>query len=142
MNPKASTPAAATYHQKTLGRVCCGGLLTLPSAGRGCVARASISASRAPAAGNASRRKAGPKWLDFATAMAIITGPSTAPVWSMAVWTPNPNPCPTISVDSESSTSRAGPRMALPVRSATISSAAICQLPAKASAGTTSRFMA
>ena len=65
-----------------------------------------------------------------------------APAWSNAACRPNPHPWPTTFVASESSTSRAGPRSAFPVRSATTSSAAICQFPAKASAGTTIRFSA
>ena len=51
---------------------------------------------------------------------------------------PNRGPPPTVTLLS--STSRAGPRMALPVRSITTSSAAICQLPANAMAGTTIRL--
>ena len=65
-----------------------------------------------------------------------------APVWSIAAWMPNPLPWPTTPVASESSTSRAGPRIALPVRSAMISTAAICHVCTNARPGIAMRFIA
>jgi hypothetical protein len=63
-------------------------------------------------------------------------GPTSAPTWSSASWSPKPQPRP-ISVDAWATMAlAAGLRIALPTRSRTISRPATCQLPASASAGT------
>lgn len=68
---------------------------------------------------------------------AISSGPNSAPNWSSASCTPNAHPYPMFLAAWESIASRGGLRMPFPIRSAMISTAATCQLPASASSGTT-----
>src|SRR5436190_18359623 len=66
---------------------------------------------------------------------ATISGPRSAPIWSIASCSPKPHPRPISVVACESMASRAGVRMALPKRSAIMSAAASSQRPASARKG-------
>lgn len=67
-------------------------------------------------------------------------GPTTAPAWSSASWSPKPQPWPSWWVACESIASRAGVRMALPTLSQIMSAAAISHRPARARRGTATMF--
>lgn len=76
------------------------------------------------APGTASSAKAGQKSPVAATTAAARSGPAKAPIWSIALCTPNPLPRPTWDAAEASSTDFDGLRRALPVRSARISTTA------------------
>src|SRR5436190_21929503 len=73
---------------------------------------------------------------------AIRSGPTVAPVSSSAVLTAYTHPWPCRPVEYDSMASTVGLRIARPVRSASTSAPASCQLPASAMAGTASVLIA
>ena len=69
-------------------------------------------------------------------------GPITAPVWSSASCSPNPQPRPARLAACDNMASRSGERIARPMRSPIISPAAMPDDPAIASSGTEPRLSA